>query len=123
MLVELRDEGIGVGDNRVARLMRQAGLVGASCRKCCLTTRRDKHAQPAPDLVRPAFGNSGIPQPNVDPVQKHLVAREGTVWVRLRALRVARTIADLADEGAVSALRLAEALQYRAYEARRTAIG
>ena len=36
-----------------------------------------------------------------------------------RALRVARTIADLASEVRVSALRLAEALQYRAYEARR----
>jgi magnesium chelatase family protein len=33
-----------------------------------------------------------------------------------RALRVARTIADLSDENRVSALRLAEALQYRAYE-------
>lgn len=36
-----------------------------------------------------------------------------------RALRVARTIADLAGEEHVSALRLAEALQYRAHEARR----
>ena len=36
-----------------------------------------------------------------------------------RALRVARTIADLAGEERVSALRLAEALQYRAYEARK----
>ena len=35
-----------------------------------------------------------------------------------RALRVARTIADLAGEPRVGALRLAEALQYRAYEAR-----
>jgi len=35
-----------------------------------------------------------------------------------RALRVARTIADLAAEASVSALRLAEALQYRAYEGR-----
>jgi magnesium chelatase family protein len=35
-----------------------------------------------------------------------------------RALRVARTIADLEGEAQVSVLRLAEALQYRAYEAR-----
>jgi len=35
-----------------------------------------------------------------------------------RALRVARTLADLADEEPVSAMRLAEALQYRAYEVR-----
>jgi magnesium chelatase family protein len=39
-----------------------------------------------------------------------------------RALRVARTIADLASEERVSAMRLAEALQYRAYEARRFAL-
>jgi magnesium chelatase family protein len=38
-----------------------------------------------------------------------------------RALRVARTIADLSGEESVSAMRLAEALQYRAYEARRFA--
>ena len=35
-----------------------------------------------------------------------------------RALRVARTIADLAGEPDVSAMRLAEALQLRAYEGR-----
>jgi magnesium chelatase family protein len=35
-----------------------------------------------------------------------------------RALRVARTIADLAGEPRVTATRLAEALQYRAYERR-----
>ena len=40
-----------------------------------------------------------------------------------RALRVARTIADLADEEHVGTLRVAEALQYRAYEARRIASG
>ena len=36
-----------------------------------------------------------------------------------RALRVARTIADLAGEERISVVRLAEALQYRAYETRR----
>jgi len=38
-----------------------------------------------------------------------------------RALRVARTIADLGGEPRVTALRLAEAIQYRAYEMRRIA--
>ena len=40
-----------------------------------------------------------------------------------RALRVARTIADLEGEERVTALRLAEALQYRAYEARSSRVG
>jgi magnesium chelatase family protein len=39
-----------------------------------------------------------------------------------RALRVARTIADLAGEERVSARQVAEALQYRAYEGRRFAV-
>ena len=40
-----------------------------------------------------------------------------------RALRVARTIADLSGEERVTAMRLAEALQYRAYEGRRAETG
>ena len=40
------------GRKRIARLMRAAGLVGASRRRCGVTTtRRDKEARPAPDLV------------------------------------------------------------------------
>ena len=40
------------GRKRIARLMRAAGLVGASRRRSGVTTtRRDKEARPAPDLV------------------------------------------------------------------------
>ena len=40
------------GRKRIARLMRAAGLVGASRRRGgMITTRRDKEARPAPDLV------------------------------------------------------------------------
>ena len=35
-------------------------------------------------------------------------------------MRVARTIADLAGEERVGVMRLAESLQYRAYEARQS---
>ena len=55
VIAELREEGERVGHNRVARLMCEAGLVGASRRKGCWTTRRDKDARPAPDLVERKF--------------------------------------------------------------------
>ena len=49
---ELQAAGEQHGRKRVARLMRAAGLVGASRRRAGVTTtRRDKEARPAPDLV------------------------------------------------------------------------
>src|SRR5437867_1298044 len=56
---ELQAEGIHVGRKRVARLMRQAGLAGASRRRGCWTTIRDRDAQPAPDLVQRQFAAEG----------------------------------------------------------------
>ncbi len=49
---ELRTRGERHGRKRIARLMREAGLVGASHRRGGpITTRRDADARPAPDLV------------------------------------------------------------------------
>jgi putative transposase len=48
---ELKEDGVRVGCKRVLRLMRQAGLQGASRRKRYCTTVRDRQARPAPDLV------------------------------------------------------------------------
>jgi putative transposase len=52
---ELRATEIRVGCKRVARLMKAAGLCGASRRQWMVTTIRDPHARPAPDLVNRNF--------------------------------------------------------------------
>ncbi len=53
---QLRAEGDRHGRKRIARLMPAAGLVGASHRQGGpTTTRRDKEARPAPDLVDRKF--------------------------------------------------------------------
>ena len=57
---DLRGRGERHGRKRIARLMREAGLVGASHRHGGpTTTRRDKDARPAPDLVDRNFTASG----------------------------------------------------------------
>ena len=57
---ELRAAGERHGRKRIARLMRVAGLVGASRRRGGpITTQRDKHARPAPDLVERDFQAAG----------------------------------------------------------------
>ena len=52
---ELKDEGTQVSRKRVARLMKASGLAGVSRRKSTVTTRRDRSARPAPDLVDRQF--------------------------------------------------------------------
>jgi putative transposase len=57
---ELRATGSRHGRKRIARLMRAAALTGASRRrKGVTTTRRDKDARPAPDLVDRDFSAVG----------------------------------------------------------------
>jgi putative transposase len=52
---ELRDEGLFVSDKRVARLMQERALRGASRRKSVRTTVRDHDAEPSHDLVNRNF--------------------------------------------------------------------
>jgi putative transposase len=58
---ELAADGVHVGRKRVARLMRGAGLVGASRRRWCTTTTSDGTA-PAADLVDRNFKVDGPDQ-------------------------------------------------------------
>lgn len=55
----LRDEGTRVGRKRVARVMKSAKLVGVTRRRWTTTTRRDRNAVPAPDLVNREFSAKG----------------------------------------------------------------
>jgi putative transposase len=56
---ELHDDGPRVSRKRVAKLMRRAGLEGASRRKKAWTTQKDRDARPAPDLVERDFSSEG----------------------------------------------------------------
>jgi putative transposase len=56
---ELVADGICIGKNRVAKLMRRANLVGISPRKPRYTTVRNPDATPCADLVRRDFTASG----------------------------------------------------------------
>ena len=56
IVAELADEGVHVGRKRVARLMREAGIVGCHRRKRSFSiTAQDPKAAPAPDLVDRKF--------------------------------------------------------------------
>jgi putative transposase len=48
---DLREKNIRISGKRLARLMRERGIVRVSRRKSTITTIRDKDARPAPDLV------------------------------------------------------------------------
>ena len=52
---ELHEQDVCVARKRIARLMRKAGLTGASRRKGTVTTQRRSKAPPAPALVRRDF--------------------------------------------------------------------
>ncbi len=56
---ELVASGTRISRKRVARLMRDAGLQGASRRRWVTTTVRDKRVRPAPDLVDRNFSAEG----------------------------------------------------------------
>jgi transposase InsO family protein len=58
---DLRDQGIAVGKKRVARLMREHGLVGRASRRRRVVTTDSTHEQPiAPNLLARQFDVTGV---------------------------------------------------------------
>ena len=91
----VRERVLAARDRQAARGALNALLANTALREHCALDG------PARQLVSDAVDRGGMSARGVH-----------------RALRVARTIADLAGEERVGAMRLAEALQYRAYEGR-----
>ncbi len=60
--VDLQAQGIRCGRKRIARLMREADLAGAQRRRYRGTTRQDREAAAAPDLVKRDFTASAPDQ-------------------------------------------------------------
>lgn len=56
---ELRAQGRVVNRKRIARLMRDHGIIGRHLRKRCRTTVQDRNAPPAPDLIGRDFTAAG----------------------------------------------------------------
>jgi putative transposase len=55
---DFKEAGERIGKKRIARLMKHAEIEGVTRRKGIFTTRRDKDARPAPDLVERNFSAS-----------------------------------------------------------------
>ena len=64
VLRDLRDDGVYVGQKRVARLMRQLGLVGRQRRAWVRTTQSDHDYPPAPNLLDRRFAVTDVPAVN-----------------------------------------------------------
>lgn len=79
---KLRRRGIRVGRKRVARLMRDAGIIGVTRRRKHGTTRRDEAARPAQDLVEREFVADGPNQVWVADIT-HIPTRSGTFYLAM----------------------------------------
>ena len=78
----LRRRDIKVGRKRVARLMRDAGLVGVTRRRKHRTTVRDEGSRPAPDLLDRDFTADGPDQVWVADIT-HIPTRAGAFYLAM----------------------------------------
>lgn len=76
----LKRRGHRVGQKRVARLMRESGLVGVTRRRKFRTTVRDSRAKRAPDLVGRRFEAEGPDHLWVADIT-HIPTREGALYL------------------------------------------
>lgn len=78
----LRRQGVHASRKRVARLMREAGIVGVTRRSKHRTTVRDDKQRPAPDLVERNFTADGPNKLWVADIT-HIPTRAGTLYLAM----------------------------------------
>jgi putative transposase len=112
---ELRDAGLPVGQKRVARLMRTAGLRGCAPRRRAVRTTDASHAYPlAPNLLQRRFDPRGVGlnQVWVSDIT-YVPTHEGWLFLAVVLDLASRRVVgwairdSLEAEGALSALRMA----------------
>jgi transposase InsO family protein len=121
---ELKAAGIPVARKRVARLMREDGLVGRRRRKCVRTTDSD-HAEPiAPNLLARRFNLAAYPMPDRAWVSDLTYVPTRTGWLFLAVLLdlATRRVVGWAT-GTTLATTLPRTALERALRTRRPALG
>ncbi len=109
----LTADGLRCGRKRVARLMRQAGLVGCHRRRPFHTTQRDPQAEVAPDLVQRQFTASAPNQLWIADITYVPTLHEGFLYLAIVLDVFSRRVAGwamathLRTELIVSALEMA----------------
>jgi putative transposase len=107
---ELREDDVCVGRDRVARLMREAGLRGISRRRFVTTTVRGATSRPAPDLVERRFVAAGPDQLWVADIT-YIRTWAGFVYLAIVLDVFSRRIVGWAMQGHLRSELVLEALQ------------
>ena len=114
---ELREDKVDVGRDRVARLMRKAGLQGISRRRFVVTTRRDDGGRAAPDLVKRCFKATRPNQLWVADIS-YIPTWAGFLYLAIVLDVFSRRVVGWAMEGHLRTELVLEALQMATFQRR-----
>jgi len=107
---QLKEDGVEVGHNRVARLMREAGIVGVTRRKRRCTTQRNPDAPAATDLVDRNFTSTAPDELWVADIT-YVPTRAGFLYLAVVVDAFSRRVIGWAMAGHLKARLVLDALE------------
>jgi len=107
---QLKEDGVKVGHNRVARLMREAGIVGVTRRKRRCTTQRNPDAPSATDLVDRKFTSTAPDELWVADIT-YVPTRAGFLYLAVVVDAFSRRVIGWAMAGHLKARLVLDALE------------